>query len=202
MWLTFISGSLILTYPEVIPGIVYVYQQAFGGEPWNEGYLCPVCETAVALADGPKECPECAKLGRSVIMVEYWPESKVVSDYYREMMRPGSLCVIARDNKETIGFAWGYKVSVTPELDKHLEAPELHTLIDGDFFYLDECAVVPQHQGKGFGALLMERVRGTSRRILLRTMDGSRMCRLVTRMGGKIVQHISRGRVIMVLESK
>ena len=34
--------------PQMVEAIASVYQQSFGGEPWNEGYLCPVCEKVFA----------------------------------------------------------------------------------------------------------------------------------------------------------
>ncbi|MCR4260829.1 MAG: GNAT family N-acetyltransferase [Candidatus Colwellbacteria bacterium] len=193
----FIGENNLFSHSEVIEGIVNIYQQAFGGDPWNEGYVCPVCEGVFALKDGIEKCPTCAEKSRSVLLVEYWPKSKVISDYYREMMKMGSLCIIAGEGDVPFGFAWGYKVTTSPELDQALDAPGLHTIIEGNFFYLDECAVIPSHQGKGIGKLLMHRVVLARPRVLLRTMDGSKMYRLVLHMGGKMVQHISRGRVIM-----
>jgi len=188
--------------PEVVLAIVEIYQQAFGGKPWDEGYVCPACENTVSLDSGVGLCSECEKNRRSIPMVEYWPTSKVLSDFYREMSKDGADCMVAIEDTDILGFAWGYRVSVTPELASSLEAPGLDEIIEGNYFYLDECAIRPAYQGQGIGRQIMESIFPWRRLVLLRTMDESRMCRLVKSMGGKIVQHISRGRVIMTLEDR
>jgi GNAT superfamily N-acetyltransferase len=187
--------------PEVVEAIASVYQQAFGGDPWNEGYLCPLCGSVYARVTGIKVCPACTQGSREVLVVEYWPKSIIVSDFYREMCKPDALCLVAYLKSEIIGFAWGYRVFVNQEYDSYVEAPNLHKLLQGDFFYLDECALVPEYQGKGLGTVLAKHIfrEQKERRVLLRTMNSSRMCTMVQHAGGEIVQHISRGRVIMQL---
>jgi len=185
----------------MVEAIASVYQQSFGGEPWNEGYLCPVCEKVFGRTPSVKICSACAEQSQAVLVVEYWPMSKVISDFYREMRKPNPICVVAHSDEEVIGFAWGYRVFANTDLDKHLDAPNLHQSLHGDFFYLDECALVPASQGKGIGKLLVSYIfrEQRQRQILLRTMNNSRMCNLIKHMGGEILQHISRGRVIMRL---
>jgi len=187
--------------PEMVEAIASVYQQSFGGEPWNEGYLCPVCAKTFALTFNGKTCPMCAERSRTVLLVEHWPKSKIVSDFYREMQKRDPVCFAALADGKVVGFTWGYSVNVDPDLDTHLDAPNLHQLIEGDFFYLDECAVTPSHQRKGWGKWLVSCIIQESRweRFLLRTMNDSPMCNLIKHKGGRIVQHISRNRVIMRL---
>lgn len=187
--------------PYMVEAIASVYRQSFGGEPWNEGYLCPVCEKIFALASGIRTCPACAEQSKIALVVEYWPTSKVISDFYREMMKPDAVCVVAQSDEQVIGFAWGYTICANPDLDAHVEAPNLHQSLHGEFFYLDECALVPSHQGKGLGKLLVRYISQEQRhkQILLRTMDNSRMKNIIKQLGGKIIQHISRGRIIMKL---
>ncbi len=187
--------------PQIVGAIASVYQQSFGGEPWNEGFLCPVCESVFARTPVLNTCPKCAEQSRNVLMIECWPTNKVVSDFYREMRKPNPICVVAQSDKEIVGFAWGYEVSASADLDHHLDAPGLHRSLHGDFFYLDECALMPSHQGKGIGKSLVKQVFSEQQQgsVLLRTMDNSRMCNLTKNMGGKIVQYISRSRVIMQL---
>ncbi|MBL7058251.1 GNAT family N-acetyltransferase [Patescibacteria group bacterium] len=117
------------------------------------------------------------------------------------MMKPDPVCVIAQSDEGVVGFAWGYQVSASPELDEHLDAPNLHRSLNGDFFYLDECALVPAYQGKGIGKLLVSHIfcEQQQGQILLRTMSDSRMYNLIKHMKGETVQHISRERVIMKL---
>ncbi len=187
--------------PEMVEAIASAYQQSFGNEPWNEGYLCPVCEAVLPLAYSLKTCPICAEQSRIVLLVEYWPISKIITDFYTEIGKPESVCVVAQINGNVVGFAWGYRVSATPDLDSHLEAPNLHKALNGDFFYLDECALIPLHQGKGAGKMIVNHIFGAQQqgKILLRTMHDSRMYRIIKQMRGEIVQHISRNRVIMRL---
>ena len=127
--------------------------------------------------------------------------STVLSDFYREMQKPDAICVIAECEERVIGFAWGYRVTADQDLTNALDAPGLHDAISGDFFYLDECAVAPEFQGSGIGKQLVESIfrEQSLARVLLRTMNHSRMCRLMIHMGGAIIQEISRGRVIMTM---
>lgn len=187
--------------PAVVKAIASVYQQSFGGEPWNEGCLCPHCESVFASTPILDTCPKCIGQSKRVLMVEYWPMAKIISDFYREMRKSNPICIIAQSNEEIVGFAWGYEVSVSADLDDQLDAPGLHRSLHGDFFYLDECALMPSYQGKGIGKSLVKQIflEQQQGRVLLRTMDNSRMCNLTKNMGGEIVQHIPRSRVIMQL---
>lgn len=190
-----------LARPSYVTQIVSVYRLAFGGKPWNEGYLCPRCQAVVALEHRDAICPVCRANGRSVLLVEYWPVSKVTLDFYAEMEKPGALCAVAHEMDCVFAFAWGYLVRAGQELDVHLEAEGLHNVLEGDFFYLDECAVHPAAQGQGMGKNLVRYIFGQQpqKKVLLRTMDNSRMCSLIKHMGGEIMQKISRDRVIMQL---
>ncbi|MFA6521817.1 MAG: GNAT family N-acetyltransferase, partial [Candidatus Gracilibacteria bacterium] len=166
--------------PQMVGAIASVYQQSFGGEPWNEGYLCPLCESVFASTPTLSTCPKCTEQSLSVLVVEYWPISKVVSDFYREMKNPNPICTVAQSDDGVIGFAWGYQVSAGSDLDKYLDAPDLRQSLRGDFFYLDECALTPFHQGRGVGKLLVKQIFREQKqgRILLRTMNDSRMYNL------------------------
>jgi GNAT superfamily N-acetyltransferase len=184
-----------------VAAIAEVYRRAFGGDPWNEGYRCPVCATVYSFRDSRKFCPNCAKESREVLLVEHWPLSSILSDFYREMSREGSLCLAALEDRTIIGFAWGYQVVAGPELDQHLEAPGLSVQLrpGSRYFYLAECALRPDRQGMGFGkrifaALLRELEEGSG---LLRTLNNSRMYAVAKSHGASVVQEISRDRVIM-----
>jgi GNAT superfamily N-acetyltransferase len=185
----------------MVEAIVSVYQQSFGGEPWNEVYLCPVCGKDFPHHPVLTTCPLCAERGQQVLVVDYWPRYRVVSDFYKEMRKPSPVCVTAEMDGGVVGFAWGYQVSATESLDEHLDAPGLHQSLHGDYFYLDECALTPQYQGKGIGKRLVTKIfeEQATGRILLRTMRDSRMHRIIEHMGGEIVQYISRDRIIMIL---
>ncbi len=187
--------------PSMVRSIVSVYRETFGGEPWNEGWLCPLCGAIFPLKDKLGICGSCVSHGKKVLLTEYWPVGKVTSDLYHEMSKPGALCCVAKNRDRVIGFAWGYKISTDAKLDNYLEAPGLHDLMAGDFFYLDETAVLPQYQGRGIGKKLMASIfsHQSDRRVLLRTLDGSHMLKLVNYFGGKTIMNISRKRVIMII---
>ena len=67
------------------------------------------------------------------------------------------------------------------------------------FFYLDETAVMPSHQGRGVGRALLQGIFQERKRVLLRTLNNSSMCSLAKKFGGEIVQYIDRERVIMTI---
>lgn len=191
-------------------GIVRVYQQAFGGDPWNEGYKCQNkdCDGVFPLSIGVVDCPTCAAGLKTSKLVEYWPKEQVCADFNAEMAKAGAICVVAADTSsmrcgpDVHGFAWGYDVTTSTELDNKLEAPGLSDLVSGTFFYLDECAVSPSYQGDGLGKQLVACIfkEQPHSEVLLRTLDNSRMCRLIKHMGGETLLNISRGRVIMKLK--
>ncbi len=187
--------------------IALVYQEAFGGEPWNEGFICPVCKTSRALDDKmPLYCVHCKKNdGRLVKILEYWSVDKILSDFYQEMLRPGAICTVKRDGLKITAFAWGYEVENNASLDEHLEAPGLCNAVGDEFLYLDECAVIPEWQGRGCGSWVlknfMHEASKVGRDVLLRTMKNSVMHKLVVKFGGKVVQDISCGRVIMKIDT-
>ncbi len=183
--------------------IAEVYQKAFRSDPWNEGYLCPVCKDIIA-DDGYLKayCKRCQDSdGRLVRLIEYWPISKILTDFYQEMLKPEAECLIMKHKNDVIAFIWGYEVKSDKSIDKYLEAPGLHRLIKGDFLYLDECAVAPEWQGGGCGkalvAFFLRKAKKSKKSVLLRTMKGGVMHRIIEKFGGEIVQEISRGRIIM-----
>jgi GNAT superfamily N-acetyltransferase len=187
--------------PDTIREIATVYRKSFGGPPWNEGYLCPSCGQAYPLSMKVRVCPACTKVSRSILLVEHWPISRIISDFYREMTKPDPICVIARSEKRVIGFAWGYAVFSGPDLDMHLDAPGLCESLRGRYFYLDECAVDPDFQGKGVGKTLLRDMLGKRNEdsVILRTKNRSPMFHLTEQAGGSTIRHISDERVIMCI---
>jgi len=194
--------------PNSVMSIAITYQKAFGGKPWNEGYLCPVCKTSYPRDNGNwSVCPECLALNElNVRLVEYWSTDKIITDFYQEMSKPGSVCMIMQRGHNVIAFTWGYEVKIDKSLDKYLESPGLHKLIKGNFLYLDECAVLPSCQNKGCGKKMvkafLQKAKKTKKDILLRTMKNSVMHKMVIKLGGEVVQDISRERVIMMIGIK
>lgn len=186
---------------ELVNAVALAYQQTFGQAPWNEGYKCPICDLTLALSEEQDYCPRCSAKGNMVFLAEYWPIDKVLSDFYREMSKPDSLCLVALRDEEIVGFTWGYQVSIDESIDDYLEAPNLHRLVSGNFFYLDEVAVLPKYQGKGIGRSLINQLFENQpyKKILLRTLKESQMSNLINSMQGETVLPISRDRIIMSL---
>lgn len=190
--------------PEMINDIARAYQQTFAGYPWFEGYKCPVCGKGFHLSHTEKTCAMCSTTEKQVLLVDYWPSSTIVSDFNKEMAKPGAICVVANVNEEIIGFTWGYNVLSNTDLDSHLDAPSLHQRHNGKYFYLDEVAVVPNYQGKGVGRKLIAKIicMQLQEQILLRTKEDGPMFNLVLKIGGEVIQRISRERVIMKIMIK
>lgn len=190
---------------KIVMGIAKAYQQTFAGYPWFEGYKCPVCGDGFPLTHTEKTCAKCSTSEkRQVLLVDYWPTSTIISDFKNEMTKPGAICVIAKVDKQIIGFTWGYNVVSNPELDKHLDAHGLHKIVSGESFYPDEVAVAPDYQKKGIGKKLITKILSEqmNEQVILRTKEEGPMFNLVIKMGGEVIQHISRERVIMKMMTK
>ncbi len=188
--------------PDDLIKIAIVYKKSFGGEPWNEGFKCPRCEEVYPLNFEDKFCSSCRLNSKKVLLVEFWPIETIISDFKSQMEKSGAVYVTTGDADNIYGFAWGYDISSNPEIDSYLDAPGLSSLVDGLYFYLDECAVSPDRQGEGLGKELVKQIFAKQLRdqVLLRTKDNSRMCNLIKSMGGETILSISDDRVIMKLK--
>jgi hypothetical protein len=122
---------------------------------------------------------------------------------YKESLRPGSICLYAYQ-RGTIGFAWGYNLDIF-DCDQ-IDSPGLGRFLPNvsQFFYLDECGVLPQFQKQGFGTALVQEIFSlTSQSVLvLRTLKDSPMQKLITNLGGRIVVQIDSNRVIMQITKR
>ena len=189
--------------PSEVGQIVSIYKEVFGEDPWNEGYKCPVCGNNYALSLNLNLCPNCLQLGKKIVLTEYWTTSQIITDFYREMSLPGSVCYLAKnDQGEIVGTTWAYEMMSGVETDMILEAPGLFKLLGAKrYFYLDEIAVLKHFRGKGVGKDLYSALcnQATTGRILLRTKRGSSAYRMVLKSGGRVRLNISGGRVIMTI---
>ena len=185
--------------PLSILKIVRAYKLAFAGDPWNEGYACPSCEANFPLTEKSKICPSCL----SAPLVEYWPTAKVASDFYQEAKKPDFVCLALSEKLKVIGFTWGYSIIINKDSAKKLDAPGLEKIITGKFFYIDEVAIIPSHQGRGLGKKLFDSLLKNlkNEQIILRTKNNSVMSNLTKKFGGKIIKEISNKRIIMRLSS-
>lgn len=190
-----------LSQPNTVLQIVMVYRQTFGDYPWYEGYICPVCKFITPITERTILCPRCQEEGGLINMVEFWPESRVMTDFYGENLKEGAICFEALDGVRTIGFAWGYPMEINQESANKIEAPDLTKIYLQEVFYLDECAVLPVYQGRGIGKGLVEKILKEQPYdlMILRTLEGSPMQHLVEKLGGRKLMSISEGRVIMEL---
>lgn len=187
------------TEPLAILKIVKAYKLAFASDPWNEGYVCPSCQANFPLTKKRQICPECS----SAPLVEYWPTAKVATDFYQEAKKPDFICLALSDKSRVIGFTWGYSIIIDKDSAKKLDAPGLEKIITGKFFYIDEIAIIPSHQGRGLGKRLFESLLKNikNEQIILRTKNNSVMSNLTKLFDGKIIKEISNERIIMRLSS-
>ena len=187
--------------PDLVTSIVSVYQKVFGNAPWNEGCKCPVCGQTYSLDKNATYCLNCRNEDNLVILTEYWPTSRVISDFYREMQKPNAICIVAIVDYKVVGFTWGYEINISGEIDFHLDAPGLSEVINGSVFYLDEVAVLPEFQGQGIGSQLINQIflSQPNKKVLLRTLDESKMFKIIKKMDGGPIMPISNNRVIMQL---
>lgn len=202
MWKAVIRPFVDFEYVEEIT--TQAYPIVFGGEPWNEGYRCPICRAEFPSKYEGKLCPACEKKDkRSVLLVECWPRAQVLADFYREMQKPNALCLAMGEDEKMTCFAWGYEITVDQEIDAHLSAPGLSQMISGTYFYLDEVGVLPEYQGQGIGTKMTSWICSAQKqkKILLRTKKDSPMHRIITKLKGRVLLEISNNRVIMELES-
>ncbi len=192
----------VLSEPTTVRDIAMVYQNTFGGDPWNEGYVCPKCKQSFPLSTGLTVCPECLKNRDEIFcLVEYWPLSKIVTDFYLENSKEEALCLVAQNDQWVVGFVWGYGVMINTEFADKIEAPELVQKFQREVFYLDECAVLPKYQKQGTGKSLIKEIlkRQPYDIMILRTLEGSQMQSLIESLGGEKILTISEGRIIMKL---
>ena len=191
------------TQPAVVEEIANIYQKVFGDLPWNEGYKCPACDSSFSLRIESKLCPNCIQQELHILLIPYWPVSKIISDFYHEMARNKSICIIGNINSEIIGFAWGYEIIMSEETDTYLGARGLSTKTGiKKFFYLDEVGIKPNNQCQGFGKKLLTAIFSlqNEKNIMLRTMKDSRMYFLIKNIGGREIFSITNSKsVIMVL---
>jgi ribosomal protein S18 acetylase RimI-like enzyme len=191
----------VFSEPHTVLQIAHVYQQAFGYYPWHEGYRCPVCQYVSSLERQAPICPMCSKTDLLVHMVDYWPQGQIITDLYSQMMRDSAVCIGDFSSESLIGFAWGYPFYVSVHTSDYLEAPGLERFVSDTVFYLDECAVLPQHQKAGIGSMLLRHILMVQPydKLILRTLQDSPMQRLVQSLGGEDLLAISGNRTIMQL---
>jgi GNAT superfamily N-acetyltransferase len=185
--------------PDTVADIVDVYRDVFTEDPWNEGFECPKCGTAYHKRAKKRLCDSEECKGLRVMLVEPWTVSRVTSDIYRETTTAGAKCLLAYKRRRLVGFAWGYPKTVTPEVCKKLDASGLEQQLRGDYFYVDEVAVLPNYRKRGIATRLFAKlIDGENNRVFLRTHAGTKSLRpLAEKAGMKIVMSISRNRVIM-----
>lgn len=129
-----------------------------------------------------------------------WSKEQVLKDFFAEMLKSRPLCLVARAERQVLGFAWGYDIRISKEVEEKLEAPGLCQHVEGNLHYLDELAVMQENQGKGIGkTLLQEYLKQRPGRVLLRTKQNSVMHALTKKAGGLDLQCITEDRVIVLI---
>jgi len=184
-------------HPHTIAEIADAYQAIFGDEPWNEGQKCPKCGTLFNRKNPQTLCNSASCTPLRVLLVERWPRSTVIENIYHEVSEEGGKCLLAYRRKKLAGFAWGYPRAVTSKLSDELEAPGLHEHISGRLFYVDEVAVLPAYRGRKIAQHLYRKLIENEGNLFLRTHKDSPMRHIAEKEGARVIQNISRDRVIM-----
>lgn len=180
-----------------VSSIVSLYQNIFGHEPWGEGYRCPVCNARYERSHKGRTCEACEPR-YIILLVEYWPRSRVLENFYTEMVKPQATCLLAKSEEGIVGFAWGYTILMSEEESLRLEAPGLHHKFYKDFFYIDEVALTSVYRGKGIGTHLVSALADSRKLdIMWRVLRDSPAHKIMQKMGGSVVQDLSDGRVLM-----
>lgn len=129
--------------------VVAAYQSVFGDPPWNEWMRCSVCQSVWGSKDR-------AQLGRmnfrhcDTPLEEYWPAARVSDDFDHEI-GPDASCWLALEDKQVIGFCWGYPVA-TDVLEKKLAVPLVGPIFErfnvSVVAYQDELGILSAFRGQ------------------------------------------------------
>jgi GNAT superfamily N-acetyltransferase len=189
----------VLSEPFTVWEIAGVYQTAFAHEPWLEGYRCPLCNSVFGFTAHLSLCPNCRKEDMLINLIEYWPISRVITDFYTENTKENAICLVAEEDGSAVGFAWRYRFDISPSTEVKISATGLSKIYMRSVFYLDECAVLPKLQGQGIGKTLIQEIlkKQPYDIMILRTLEGSLMQKLIEGLGGEYILPVSEGRIIM-----
>jgi len=146
-----------------LEAIITLYQNVFGGEPWNEWWICPDCWRNFPL-DFEGECPCCWSE-----LKQYYPDDQL-EQYFEELSNnPLYKEVIARTKDEIIIWLTSWWGSTLDDLNasklclsgpdfQKMEEKILTLYPDFDpavkFFYLAEVAVDEKYRWKRFASEL------------------------------------------------
>lgn len=173
--------------------VTMLYAQVFAGPPWNEYTKCTGCFEFFGLQTKPEDL--CGNCGNQLVLA--YPEKETKEYILKEKNRPNSICILAKDGDEIIGFAWGYTyASPVNFVEQKYRTQEMKDKIvqlfqaDGiscDFFYFSECGVKEDKRGRNISNLLAEALFRRSKilnlPVILRTNWQSPMMAVAERFG-------------------
>ncbi len=131
--------------------LVECYRAVFAGHPWNEWRVCPVCRKKWGISERQLLGDSFEHCG--VLVNDYWPASKVLSDIRHEITEKAS-CWVTILNNNVIGFCWGYPTPLAG-FDEKLGLPGAAHAIRSAFgdaelvAYQDELGVLEAYRGRG-----------------------------------------------------
>lgn len=187
--------------PPTVAAMIGVYREVFGADPWNEWKQCPLCDASFGRYHRGNVCTACH--GKRILLVEYWSRDRVAKKLYSELAKVGAECLLSYADEGVCGFAWGYEIDIDEVFARHIEAQHLyHAYPDRNCFYVSEVGVLRNYRKQGVGRRLFDGLiePNLHRLIVLRTLEGSPMFKLVTSEGFKVAERLNDGRVIMALE--
>lgn len=138
-----------------------VYKDAFGGPPWFERFVCPICG-AYERSQG--ECPNCGKEP----MNEAYPTDYLVKDYFPQMVAkftPGCFITATDQNGVLKGFSTGGYTTleslVATKYDSNSQilrsiAERTKIRPGTGLFYDNETCIDPKYQKQKIGRKLSE----------------------------------------------
>ncbi|HLD26751.1 MAG TPA: GNAT family N-acetyltransferase [Patescibacteria group bacterium] len=132
-----------------------LYAEVFALSPWNEYTKSQGCNTFFGLDTKPGSlCPHCKDM-----LQEAYPIQDTILHIKSELDRPNSLLTIIENEKQIIGFAWGFSYKNCSEFisekyrtdEMKIKLNNLFTQLNtsGRLFYFSECGVAPLFRGRG-----------------------------------------------------
>jgi len=144
---------------ELTTQLIECYREVFAESPWHEWFRCQECEGYWGKEDKAElvenEFQHCGKP-----VIPFWPHHKVLSNIKRELSAEKSSCWLALDNKQVVGFCWGYQITLEnleEELGVQISADPLSESLrfTDPVVYQSELGVRRSHRQQGIGKQLV-----------------------------------------------
>ena len=176
-----------------------LFADVFAVDPWNEYTKCVGCSSFSGIDTHPGDtCPHCRN---STLQLAY-PHDETVDLIKEAGSRPNATMLIARQDEDIIGFAWGYTYSSMEELiernsensqqgNDQMVAVLNANNIKPPIFYFAEIGIGSNARGRGLSHLLVEglieRASELDQPLLMTTNWKTRMVPVAKKFGMKLI---------------